>query len=67
MGTSLNKRKKLDLETKLYLTELLQQILWDPEYFLELKENVKKRLQSFRRKKGKVISLAKIKEKYLNK
>ena len=67
MVTSLNKRKKLDLETKLYLTELLQQILRDQEYFLELKEDVKKRLQSFRRNRGKVISLAKIKEKYLNK
>lgn len=67
MVTSLNKRKNLDLETKLYLTKLVQQILNDPEYFLELKENVKKRLQSFRRNRGKVISFERIKKKYLNK
>ncbi len=66
MPTLFKKRKKLDLELKLYLTNLVQNILNDPEYFSELREEVKKKLQSLRKNKGKTISFEKIKKKYLN-
>jgi hypothetical protein len=65
INTKLKKQKKLDLEMKIYLSELLQSILNDPEYFLDLKENVKKKLKELKRKKTKTISFEEIKKKYL--
>jgi hypothetical protein len=44
---------------------LFQSILNDPEYFLDLKENVKKKLKELKRKKTKTISFEEIKKKYL--
>lgn len=64
MATLLKNTKKLDLEMKIYLAELLQSILSDSEYFLDLKEDVKKKLKELRRKR-KTISFEEIKKKYL--
>jgi len=44
----------------------LQDILTDQEYFLDLKEDVKKNLKEFRKGKIKTVSFEKIKNKYLN-
>jgi len=65
MATLLKNTKKLDLEMRIYLAELLQSILNDPEYFLDLKEDVKKKLKELRRKKIRTISFEEIKKKYL--
>jgi hypothetical protein len=64
MANLVKNTKKLDLEIKIYLAELLQSILNDPEYFLDLKEDVKKKLKELRRKR-KTISFEEIKKKYL--
>jgi len=64
MATLLKNTRKLDLEMKIYLAELLQSILNDSEYFLDLKEDVKKKLKELRRKR-KTISFEEIKKKYL--
>jgi len=52
----------LDLEIKIYLAELLQSILNDPEYFLDLKEDVKKKLKELRRKKLELFLWRKLKK-----
>jgi predicted YcjX-like family ATPase len=64
MATAFKKKLNLDLETKIYLTQLLQNILTDQEYFLDLKEAVKKKLKGFRKGKIRIISFEKIKSKY---
>jgi hypothetical protein len=51
---------------KIYLAQLLQEILTDQEYFLDLKEDVKKKLKEFRKGKIKTVPFEKIKNKYLN-
>jgi hypothetical protein len=66
MATLFKKKQNLNLEMKIYLTQLLQGILTDQEYFLDLKEDVKKKLKEFRKGKIKTISFEKIKNKYLN-
>jgi predicted YcjX-like family ATPase len=66
MATLFKKKQNLNLEIKIYLAQLLQDILTDQEYFLDLKEDVKKNLREFRRGKNKTISFEKIKNKYLN-
>jgi predicted YcjX-like family ATPase len=66
MATVFKKKLNLDLETKIYLAQLLQNILTDQEYFLDLKEAVKKKLKKFRKGGNRIISFEKIKSKYLN-
>jgi hypothetical protein len=66
MATLFKKKQNLNLEIKIYLSQLLQDILTDQEYFLDLKEDVKKNLKEFRKGKIKTISFEKIKNKYLN-
>jgi hypothetical protein len=65
MSTLVKNTKKLDLEMKIYLAELLQSILSDPEYFSDLKKDVKKKLKELKRKKLRTISFEEIKKKYL--
>ena len=66
MAILFKKKQNLDLEMKMYLAQLLQNILTDPEYFLDLKENVRKKLKKIRKGKIKTIPFEKIKSKYLN-
>jgi hypothetical protein len=64
--TTLSKNTKfLNLEMKIYLAQLVQSILNDPEYFLDLKTGVKKKLKELRKKKIRTISFEEIKKKYL--
>ena len=66
MAILFKKKQNLDLEMKMYLAQLLQNILTDPEYFLDLKEDVRKKLKKIRKGKIKTIPFEKIKSKYLN-
>ena len=66
MAILFKKKQNLDLETKMYLAQLLQNILTDSEYFLDLKEDVRKKLKKIRKGKIKTIPFEKIKSKYLN-
>jgi hypothetical protein len=60
MATLFKKKQNLSLEMKIYLAQLLQEILTDQEYFLDLKEDVKKKLKEFRRGKIKTIPFREI-------
>jgi uncharacterized protein YbcI len=66
MATLFKKKQNLNLEMKIYLVQLLQGILTDQEYFLDLKEEVRKKLKEFRKGKIKTVPFEKIKSKYLN-
>jgi glycopeptide antibiotics resistance protein len=66
MATLFKKKQNLNLEMKIYLAQLLQEILTDQEYFLDLKEDIKKKLKEFRKGKIKTVPFEKIKNKYLN-
>jgi len=60
MATLFKKKQNLNLEMKIYLAQLLQGILTDKEYFLDLKEEVKKKLKEFRKGKIKTIPFREI-------
>jgi len=60
MATLFKKKQNLNLEMKIYLAQLLQGILTDKEYFLDLKEEVKKKLKEFRKGKIKTVPFREI-------
>lgn len=65
MTTVARKQQPTRPEFKALVAHSVREILDDPDYGLELTENVKKKLRVAGRADGKGASLAQIREKYL--
>jgi len=57
-------KKELTKEVKTFIVRLVNEILSDPDFGLELSEKAKKRLRQTLAPKQKTISFSKIREKY---
>lgn len=56
---------KLEPDTKAFITEAIQDIVSDPDFGLELSDEVKKRLAKAKKSPRKTVPLSEIKKEYL--
>lgn len=57
--------RKFSKQFKTFVVQTVHEVLTDPDFGLELKESVKKRLRRARVSRGRTISLLEIKRRYL--
>ncbi len=56
--------KKIAFETKALISQMIRDVLDDPDFGLELSDNAKKRLVRMRRLPQRTVSFSAIKKKY---
>ena len=59
-------KTSLKNEIKGYVIQTLQDLIGDPDFGLEFKENIKQRLRLAQKNKGETTSLSEIKKRYIH-